>query len=41
MPRERGNSVTQHGGAAERKVLLRHGAAEPTAPTCRDNEGIY
>jgi len=38
---ERGDSVAQHGGAAQREVLLGYGTAEPTAPTGGDNEGIY
>jgi hypothetical protein len=38
---ECGDRVMQDGGAAERKVLLGHSAAEPTAPTGRYNEGVY
>jgi hypothetical protein len=41
MPGECRDRMTQHAGAAEREVLLGHGAAEPTAPTGRDDEGIY
>jgi hypothetical protein len=38
---ERSNGMAQHRGAAERKILLGHGTAEPTTPAGRDNEGIY
>src|SRR6516165_4404350 len=41
MPGECRDGMTQHAGAAEREVLLGHGAAKPTASTGRDDEGIY
>jgi hypothetical protein len=41
MPGECRDRMTQHAGPAEREVLLGHGAAESTASTGRNDEGIY
>src|SRR5262249_47152754 len=41
VPRAPGDSMTQHAATPEGEVLLGYGAAEPSAPTGRNDERIY